>query len=82
MYIFVLSFQSKKCAESPSTESETVISALIDGGAHVDCQDTYGMTPLHYAAMRANEAATEQLLKSNKINTEVLLYMLIKCVVY
>ncbi|GFR27575.1 ankyrin-3 [Trichonephila clavata] len=61
---------TEQSAESPTDESETVISVLIDGGAHVNCQDNYGMTPLHYAAMRGNTFATTQLLKSNKINTE------------
>ncbi|KAG8199670.1 hypothetical protein JTE90_022120 [Oedothorax gibbosus] len=61
---------STKCDESPQKESDTVISALLDRGAHVNCQDTYGMTPLHYAAMRDNDLATQELLKSTKINTE------------
>ncbi|GFS41325.1 transient receptor potential cation channel subfamily A member 1 homolog [Trichonephila inaurata madagascariensis] len=69
-YIKVNKCLTEQSAESPIDESETVISVLIDGGAHVNCQDNYGMTPLHYAAMRGNKFATIQLLKSNKINTE------------
>ncbi|XP_035219625.1 transient receptor potential cation channel subfamily A member 1 homolog isoform X2 [Stegodyphus dumicola] len=44
---------------------------LIEEGASVNVQDNYGMSPLHYAAMRGNIIATSQLLQCNKINTEV-----------
>ncbi|GIZ02886.1 ankyrin-3 [Caerostris extrusa] len=61
---------SEQTIESPGDENETVISVLIEAGAHVNCQDNYGMTPLHYSAIRGNTFATFELLKSNKINTE------------
>ncbi|CAL1283118.1 unnamed protein product [Larinioides sclopetarius] len=66
--------RSNKCLDEETAESpvdnETVISILIEEGAHVNCQDNYGMTPLHYAALRGNVFATEELLKSSKINAE------------
>ncbi|XP_054708114.1 transient receptor potential cation channel subfamily A member 1 homolog [Uloborus diversus] len=57
--------------QCPNSACKTVIDMLIEEGAHVNCQDNYDMTPLHYAALRGNAIATSQLLKANKINTEV-----------
>ena len=40
----------------------SVILFLVSEGARVNEKDKYGLTPLHYAAMRGNEEATMELL--------------------
>lgn len=52
----------------------TVICKLMESGANVNAQDNYGMTPLHYSAMRGNAMGTTELLKSNNINLGVSMY--------
>uniref|UniRef100_A0A914W2A8 Uncharacterized protein n=1 Tax=Plectus sambesii TaxID=2011161 RepID=A0A914W2A8_9BILA len=40
-----------------------IISYLVSASADPNAQDNYGMTPLHYAAMRGNEVIASELLK-------------------
>ncbi|KAJ8315243.1 hypothetical protein KUTeg_007393 [Tegillarca granosa] len=51
----------------PTSESTDELSAhhntvayLVKHGAKINIEDKYGLTPLHYAAMRGNEAADKQ----------------------
>ena len=50
---------------------EAVILYLSSKGAHVNEKDKYGLSPLHYAAMRGNEEATVELLQCRGIDIEV-----------
>ena len=52
-------------------EATSVVKLLIDNGANVDAVDIYGMTPLHYAAMRGNDVAARDLLTYDIVNIEV-----------
>ncbi|XP_078341793.1 transient receptor potential cation channel subfamily A member 1 homolog isoform X1 [Crassostrea virginica] len=47
-----------------------VITFLVKNGADLNRADKYGLTPLHYAAMRGNELATKELLQFNGIHIE------------
>eukprot|EP00094_Tigriopus_californicus_P006606 TCALIF_06362-PA protein Name:"Similar to trpa-1 Transient receptor potential cation channel subfamily A member 1 homolog (Caenorhabditis elegans)" AED:0.12 eAED:0.12 QI:8/0.6/0.31/0.93/1/1/16/267/1355 len=50
----------------------SVIYYLVMKGAHINEKDKYGLTPLHYAAMRGNDEATIELIKcTNQIDIEV-----------
>ncbi len=50
----------------------SVIMFLASSGARVNEKDKYGLTPLHYAAMRGNEDATVELLTCKGIDIEVM----------
>lgn len=50
---------------------DTVILYLARQGADVNNKDKYGLTPLHYAAMRGNEKGVGELLDSKGIDIEV-----------
>ena len=45
---------------------------LAENGARVNEKDRYGLTPLHYAAMRGNDEATVELLSCKDTDIEVL----------
>ena len=49
----------------------SVIFFLASKNARVNDKDKYGLTPLHYAAMRGNDEATVELLSCNGIDIEV-----------
>ncbi|XP_071749523.1 transient receptor potential cation channel subfamily A member 1 homolog [Lepeophtheirus salmonis] len=49
----------------------SVISYLILSGAKVNEKDSYGLSPLHYAAMRGNYQATRELLQCIDIQIEI-----------
>lgn len=51
--------------------SDQVTTFLVKNGADLNRGDKYGLTPLHYAAMRGNELATKELLQFRGINIEV-----------
>ncbi|XP_037083097.1 transient receptor potential cation channel subfamily A member 1 homolog isoform X2 [Pollicipes pollicipes] len=55
---------------SPEEQEETVIQVLVANGADVNAKDMYGLTSLHYAAMRGNDLAAQQLLKCPNVNAE------------
>ncbi|KAG1678688.1 Transient receptor potential cation channel subfamily A member 1 [Nymphon striatum] len=48
-----------------------VIRCLRHYGAHVNCQDDLGMTPLHYAAIGGNDIAVRELLIRDKIKDKL-----------
>ena len=49
---------------------KTIMEFLIDNGADVNAEDTYGMTPLHHTAIRGNTDALKVLLNSSRIDKE------------
>ncbi|XP_076357640.1 transient receptor potential cation channel subfamily A member 1 homolog isoform X2 [Tachypleus tridentatus] len=57
--------------DTKDSASPSVIEILESAGANVNAKDKYGMTALHYAAMRGNELAARELLNCSEINTEV-----------
>ncbi|WKY05957.1 hypothetical protein Q1695_006285 [Nippostrongylus brasiliensis] len=42
-----------------------IVNLLVSRGAQVDAADTYGMTPLHYAAMKDNGSAARALIRNH-----------------
>lgn len=54
-----------------------MIKFLGGSGAKINGRDNYGMTPLHYAAMRGNEVAARDLLTFEDIKVEVTILMII-----
>ncbi len=48
-----------------------MIPYLASRGAKVNQKDKYGLTPLHYASMRGNNKALEELLECKGIDIEV-----------
>ena len=52
--------------------AKSVILYLVKKGADVNVRDKYGLSPLHYAAMRGNEEATKELLSCSGIDLEVI----------
>ena len=49
----------------------SVILFLATSGADVNARDKYGLTPLHYSAMRGNDDAANDLLQLPETNLEV-----------
>ncbi|XP_061171192.1 transient receptor potential cation channel subfamily A member 1 homolog isoform X1 [Saccostrea echinata] len=57
-------------SEGELAKQDVVVIYLIKNGADMNRGDKYGLTPLHYAAMRGNELATKELLQFEGINIE------------
>ena len=51
--------------------NESILKYLLQHKANVNAKDSFGSTALHYAAMRGNEMAVQQLLCQHDINIEV-----------
>ncbi|KAH3729943.1 hypothetical protein DPMN_055921 [Dreissena polymorpha] len=51
-------------------KQKSVIHFLIGRGSDPNVRDLYGQTPLHFACMRCNEVACEELLSNSKVNIE------------
>ena len=52
-------------------KGDNIILYLVSQSADVNVKDDYGLTPLHYAAMRGNAMAAKDLLSCPAINIEV-----------
>ena len=52
-------------------ESESLISYLVQHKADVNARDDYLMTPLHYAASKANLTAVKELLQFDGVKIDV-----------
>ncbi|XP_013406001.1 transient receptor potential cation channel subfamily A member 1 homolog isoform X2 [Lingula anatina] len=48
----------------------SVVKYLVERGAKVNAQDYYGLTPLHFAAMRGNDLVSRELLSVRGIDIE------------
>lgn len=57
--------ETKGQVDSEKTSTGKIIIALIKAQAEIDSPNAYGLTPLHYAAMKSNIAAVETLIKRN-----------------
>ena len=55
-----------------SSEKRSVILYLARKGADVNARDKYGLTPLHYSAMRGNDDAALDLLQITETKIEVI----------
>ena len=49
----------------------SAVKLLVEYGAELNASDVYGLTPLHYAAMRGNDYATRDLLLYDGVDIEV-----------
>uniref|UniRef100_A0A158P9B5 ANK_REP_REGION domain-containing protein n=1 Tax=Angiostrongylus cantonensis TaxID=6313 RepID=A0A158P9B5_ANGCA len=45
-----------------TNKTAAIVNTLVRHGANVDAADAYGLTPLHYAAMKGNQQAARALL--------------------
>ena len=57
--------------ESEVEPETALIEYLVSKSADINIQDLYGSTPLHYATMKGNEMAVEELLSIKTVNINV-----------
>ncbi|KAF1743883.1 hypothetical protein MXB_317, partial [Myxobolus squamalis] len=62
--------KSNEQKEGNVSNNDTIISILVAYGADLNSRDKNEATPLHYAAMRRNLSATEELLSYSILNLE------------
>ncbi|KAJ1352245.1 hypothetical protein KIN20_008536 [Parelaphostrongylus tenuis] len=48
-----------------TNKTMAIVNMLVQHGANIDAVDFYGLTPLHYAAMKGNEPAAQALLMNS-----------------
>ena len=61
----------KLLAVANSAPEEMILRYLLEQRANVNAKDFYGLTPLHYAALRGNVTAVKMLLGQKTISLEV-----------
>lgn len=64
-------FKVNTLLEPPAYKKDSIVLYLLEQKANVNAKDYYGSTPLHYAAMRGNVEAAQQLLTQKNINIEL-----------
>ena len=57
--------------DQDESSQESAVKYLVEKGADINCQDTYGCTPLHYACMRGSDTAVRDLLSFTSIEIDV-----------
>ena len=64
--------QMPATVDGAKDSSESVLSFLLQSSnSHMNYQDNYGSTPLHYAAVKGNPRAVEELLKDGRCDVNV-----------
>ena len=63
---------SKYSRTQDAFQEDSILKYLLDQKPIINEKDFYDSTPLHYAVMRGNKHATEQLLAQKYINLEVI----------
>ena len=64
--------QMPETIDGAKDSSESVLSFLLQSSnSYMNYQDNYGSTPLHYAAVKGNPRAVEELLKDGRCDVNV-----------
>ncbi|KAK5966702.1 Ankyrin repeat protein [Trichostrongylus colubriformis] len=63
LFIDASAHSGATCRLTTADVTTAIVNLLVHHGADVNANDAYGMTPLHHAAMKANEPAASTLLK-------------------